>query len=401
MLLSAQIGGFRSCENVRLENIQNVLLLVGRNGVGKTNVLKAIEWAARTASAVAPIESDEASSRMPCEVTLRLRLNGQVIVYSVRLLREAGRKEGGLRFLSHYLVESMAIEGGRIVFFREKGDLTVGDIDPTSLKVGFMTPAAYSILSLVPKHESAELLAYFVSFAKAIRYYPLEEFEAKESHDFVSLRDYEAWRGGESGSAKNANETLVLKLLDLYLQKRATFDELSSLLGPEGLDIINKITVTEFEVPIGSGDLGAEANGSKKMKYYFVEFSPARHRKESEFAFASLSFGTRRIVRLLTALLFDDTTVSLIEQPEDGIHAGLLHKLVPLLNAYADPRQFIITSHSSQVLNQAKPEQIRIVDLEEGVTTLRALDATEVTAAENFINGDGPMADFLETVQGS
>lgn len=396
MLLSVNIVAFRSCNECQLEGINDLLILIGRNGVGKTNILKAIEWAVRVGSTANSIESIGELHRPNSSVTLRVELSGQIFNYSVTLGMDAG--QGGV---ITYLTEKLFIEnetGSPIhIFSREKGELIVGD-ENLPLKVGALSPGAHSVLSLIPENSVCQLLQKFTNFLGGIRYYPLEEIEMDNTLDFVPHREYENWRNTLK-NAKDANRTLVLKLLDLFLEKRERFEELQSLIGSDGLDIIRKILITPFDLPV-SGSQGGESNAELKItKYYFVEFSPVNHPDGRGFPFSCLSYGTRRVVRLLTSLLFDGATVSLIEQPEDGIHAGLLHKLIPILRSYANPGQFLITSHSSEVLNRVSPNEVRLVDLGEGVTTVRALNAVELDNACRFMKNDGPLSDFLESVQ--
>jgi hypothetical protein len=56
--------------------------------------------------------------------------------------------------------------------------------------------------------------------------------------------------------------------------------------------------------------------------------------------------------------IYDKSAVLLLEQPEDGIHTGVLHKLIPLLKSYTG--QFLIASHSSEIFNRMEPEEIRL-----------------------------------------
>jgi predicted ATPase len=115
--------------------------------------------------------------------------------------------------------------------------------------------------------------------------------------------------------------------------------------------------------------------------------------------FDQLSAGTRRIVRILVSALFDNSSVMLIEQPEDGLHQGLATKLIGLLRQNALPAQLILSSHSSAVLNSMEPEEVRLVSLNHGATIAKALTTDELRVAEKFMNDDGPLYDFLETVQ--
>jgi predicted ATPase len=132
-------------------------------------------------------------------------------------------------------------------------------------------------------------------------------------------------------------------------------------------------------------------HGDKSSVFYLIEFLPSL--SSGKFNYQELSFGTRRLVRILVSIIYDNSTVLLLEQPEDGIHTGVLHKLIPLLKSYTG--QFLIASHSSEIFNRMEPEEIRLVTMENGVTQLRPLDAT----ASRFIREEGTLSDFIETIQ--
>ncbi len=134
---------------------------------------------------------------------------------------------------------------------------------------------------------------------------------------------------------------------------------------------------------------------------HFLGFVPAGTSSDPEksFAFRELSLGTRRIIRILVALLFDRSSVMLIEQPEDGIHPGLTEKVMSLLRAYSDPMQMFITSHSPTVFNALSLEDIRFVDMVEGETRVRRLDEREIQAGRNYLNGDGDMAGLIQAIE--
>lgn len=399
MLLSVNIRDFRSCSDVELKDIHKLLALVGRNSVGKTNILKAIEWAAKAFACAVPLDSSPEYLRRGA-VALRINIGAHIYRYEVELgVEEAPEAEEHSKFrLSYFLNEKLVreIDPGKeeVVFSCAKGELVVGSDGP-SAKVGGVTPAAYSVLSLFPEHAVVSSVKQVIDFMAAIRYYPIEEFEADDPMDIVSNREFEVWASSRTG-AKDANRTVIFKLIDLWLTNRATFDELVSLLGSNGIHVLSRITVQAIDVPsVGQAD----GEMSITRKYYFIQFAPAGMRHGQEYSFANLSFGTRRIVRLLVAILYDGATVSLVEQPEDGIHAGLLHKLIPILRSYADTNQFLLTSHSAEVLNRLEPGEIRLVDLVEGQTNVRQLSEGEVVAARNFMANDGPLSEFIETVQ--
>jgi predicted ATPase len=98
-------------------------------------------------------------------------------------------------------------------------------------------------------------------------------------------------------------------------------------------------------------------------------------------------------------MLYDESSVMLLEQPEDGLHEGLTTKVLGLLRTNAPPAQLMFASHSSALLNTLKPEEIRLVSLQNGYTAARKLTPKELRVATNFMNEEGPLSDFLETVQ--
>src|SRR5947209_8138786 len=54
MLRRVQINHYRSCKDVVIDGLSYVTALVGRNGSGKTNILRAIQRSAHTASLSGP-----------------------------------------------------------------------------------------------------------------------------------------------------------------------------------------------------------------------------------------------------------------------------------------------------------------------------------------------------------
>ncbi|MFM9948337.1 MAG: AAA family ATPase [Saprospiraceae bacterium] len=63
-----------------------------------------------------------------------------------------------------------------------------------------------------------------------------------------------------------------------------------------------------------------------------------------------LSDGTKRLIYIITEVTFANNII-LLEEPELGIHPHQLSKLMDFLEAAAEHKQIILTTHSPQVLN--------------------------------------------------
>ena len=79
------------------------------------------------------------------------------------------------------------------------------------------------------------------------------------------------------------------------------------------------------------------------------------------FNYSELSVGTRRVIRILVSLLFDRRPLMLFEQPEDSIHPGLLRMLIDLFRTYSYNSLLRFRTHSIEVLDILRPEEIVIV----------------------------------------
>ena len=89
----------------------------------------------------------------------------------------------------------------------------------------------------------------------------------------------------------------------------------------------------------------------------------------------------------------------LIEHPEEMLHSALLKKVIGYLKAEADPKQFLLTSHSADVLNNLRPESIVLVEMIDGLTTTRKLSEGQTKAAIHFIENEGSLSEYIELAE--
>ncbi len=183
-----------------------------------------------------------------------------------------------------------------------------------------------------------------------------------------------------------------MRVLSLALTNQASFEEVCSLLGPDGLGLLDNIGLNILG--------GGKEDTGEGQRFYQLTFAPGMRRRDrpSLFDFGDLSSGTRRIIRIIVSLLFDHSSVMLLEHPEDDIHAGLLHKLIDILRVYSDRCQLIIASHSAAVFDVLEAKSVRLVTMSDGETKVRALTAEELDAARKYLEEEGTLSEFLEVV---
>ncbi|MBD8654737.1 AAA family ATPase [Oxalobacteraceae sp. CFBP 13730] len=400
MLTNIEIRKFRSCRNVKLDHIDDLLVLIGRNGAGKTNILKAIEWACQFASS--DLETTSASRNIKLiEGDVGLTFQDGPVRYRYELKQET----------THYLDEKSEAESRLSVveklYICQDGqqDLFLHRIDehiqlfnlqsgiPSNVGTSLSSSSLSTLLAIFPESDYFSVIASSVKkLLSSVRYYPLHNFDENIRSPYILSAEYKKWTSNRTDDPNSVNSALC-KIIEIYLNNKDSFNELSDLMGNATLDLIDSIDVTEFDLSSDPLDINKERNS-----LFIIHFVKLIQGKKRRFSFSDLSFGTKRILFLLIALVYDNSSVALLEQPEDGVHTGLVSKLATLFRSYAHRSQFIIASHSTTLLNRANPREVYFISNADGFTEARSLSSGEVVAAELFLRNEGPLSEFLQLI---
>ncbi len=297
------------------------------------------------------------------------------------------------------LVESLAYSDNdaehRDFFTRDYDTITLwsSEADKQTINIGRLMPSATALAALLPTGSPTQLLiARFISALRKIRYYPLGYENDIDQRGVVTQREFDAWfaRHQETG---DPGASVLLRLVQMAKSEPKILEETQNLLGPNGLALFDEIQVSPYPPP-------ESRNGDESNRIYYVTVKQSRSgKRDLILGFPELSDGAQRVISILVSLLFDQSAVMLLEHPEDGIHRGLVRKVISLLQTYSDESQVIIASHSPVVFNSLPPEAVRLVSMENGVTKVRAFSPHETSVASKYLEEEGTLADFLQTVE--
>ncbi|WP_171938609.1 AAA family ATPase [Herbaspirillum rubrisubalbicans] len=393
MLKSVYIRSFLSCSHLRLNDLGAVSTLIGKNGAGKSNILRAIYWAARMS--VGPQVSNklnpegqsvDASSG---DVEFKLELAGCNYSYRIRRKYKLANATEPVRKES-YEVEFMEIlqrensdtpilirDNDQVEIFDEAGNKSV------QFEVSRNSGAMGAVINLFPSGEYTPEFVRISTFLWKVRYYELNTSLSDDS--FIMDEEFQRWRANLSSALGEPHDTNK-KILDMSLHDPAVFDELKSLAGLDGLGLVKSMDI--FTYP-SVGAPGAQP------RLHFVQFVTPSN---ALVTYKQLSFGTQRLFSLLVSILYDGPRIALVEQPEDGIHPSLIKKLASLLRAYTEDCQFFFASHSATILNEMQPREVRLVEMSDGGTIARPLSEDEMAAAEHYLYSEGSFSDFLSSI---
>jgi ABC-type cobalamin/Fe3+-siderophores transport system ATPase subunit len=165
----------------------------------------------------------------------------------------------------------------------------------------------------------------------------------------------------------------------LHERQRGKFEELQEVLARVGL---GKLTVNWFTPEMAARDDANSANA-----FAFVSLDGTN--------IGLLADGTLRICETLCGVLASDRGVIWLEEPETGLHPGLLERLLNEVHAYSADRQVVISTHSPYVVNWCEPADLRLVERHKGSTTVRSLSVTEVTRIHHYLQEDGSLDEYI------
>lgn len=109
-----------------------------------------------------------------------------------------------------------------------------------------------------------------------------------------------------------------------------------------------------------------------------------------------LSDGTLRILSILIEIInLNPNTTVIIEEPETQIHPGMLAKLLNEIEAYTFEKNLILSTHSPQVVAWTSPENINLVHRKNGQTFVRQLDEDEIHNVIEYISDEGDLGEWI------
>ena len=122
----------------------------------------------------------------------------------------------------------------------------------------------------------------------------------------------------------------------------------------------------------------------KVGRSWTVEFTEAfDHGPPVKFEAISMSEGTLRLLAILfTAYSLSPPTLIILEEPEVALHPGMGAILVDGLRESALHTQFLITTHSSDLITRFDVDSLRAVERIHGVTTIAPIATTQRKAIQ-------------------
>lgn len=358
-----KITNFKSIDSLELNNLGHFSVFAGPNGSGKSNFFDALDFvglfirngidaALRSHGRYENIHSEKkkAANARKFDFVIECVLPDNrkqhedkevVFKYSLSIHQLDGRPQ---------IEERLSVDGSDLMS-RHKGEPPVlkGEGDEEDERVEKF-PQDYSALLLFFGMPVAELL-------RNLRLYRIDPLGAKEPNLFD--------RDPAELERKGHNLASVLNRMEGNKQSRDAILEWMEMIVP-GIESIH----TE------------EQKLESKTAVLFKEHGTSRR-----FPAHMVSDGTIYALCLLVAVLDSPSKygITLIEEPERGLHPKAIRELVGLMRDQAAPTNPIwLSTHSESVVRELRLKELVLVDKKNGRTKMKVADSGNLTQ-ENLV----------------
>lgn len=318
------IKGFKSIKSLENFELRSLNVLIGPNGVGKSNFIGALRF-------LSEVAGDNFSGYVQKQGKAPALFHGglkktQHLAFEVYAKPNMGYRNG-------YLVNFEATNDNRLIFAEEK-----------TWVAGSMTSGTTYLLGR--NHEEALVRVDANPVSKYVR----SIMQSWRQYHFHDTSDLAAVK-----QPHNRKDTLRLKTdagnLAAYL----------AMLRESYSTHYSQIVETIRLVAPFFGDFVKRPEESDSIELEWTQ----RNDPDTPYSATALSDGTLRFICLTTLLLqpshkLPDTV--LIDEPELGLHPFAIGVLVDMLKQVAETRQLIVSTQSVELLNALSPEDIIVVD---------------------------------------
>jgi len=397
------IKSYRSCKSTIFSPHEELTVLIGPNGSGKTNILSAIKLLSNLlyVRRRARFKEREETLSTVSEIKTWFDYDGKSIIHTAKInavTNERNEDEVLSTDENWYMYQ---ITGSRkklnlplevlfdIFHYPQRYS---GAKDRSGFLKGYMSERGFD-------DKAVSAMSAVVEFISSMAYYSASQF-TNPSNCPIS---FEVESGAVSGlrrgiSIRSSHKALLYDMYVEYKEQTDAYNEFISIVGPEGIGLIEGIEFKEITTSSSSVSVltGGRITKSEKINLLIV---PGFYVSDNTLSPSQLSEGTFKTLALVFYLITDKSTMLMIEEPEVCVHHGLLNSIIELINIYSKEKQIFISTHSDTVLDSMDIQNIFAVRRthEEGTSVRnisRSMKNKEREALKEYLASEGSVGEY-------
>lgn len=381
-----EINNYRSCIKTKFELQDNLTALIGINGVGKSNILNALQLLTKTRRNRRFFDEEHSANLQITKLDMTLEYEEKSIFIRASVFYETDERNTDEIFnidLKYRLENSSPRKWTTM----DNEFIDVAD---------FMNRRGSTE---VPKNkqfqtEKAKWEIKLLQHLSKVKYYSATQFsDPSKCPISFELEDSSLSRSYRKDAT---HEYFMYELHRTSKTKPDTFQLFLNTVNKNGIHIIDDFQFIEHEVPSSSYKVRAGGKIEKIEKTRKIVI-PSAIVDGLNLSPNQLSEGTFKTLALVFYIINDESELLLIEEPEVCIHHGLLNSLIELIKIYSKNKQIIISTHSDYVLDKLEPENVLLVKKDNGTQAKRltkSLTNNEFKALKDYLENTGNLGEY-------
>ena len=387
-ILEVEIKNYRSCIETRFELPLSLMALIGANGVGKSNILYALQLFTKMDRNRRFFSEDSKEELASTQINLVAEFENKII------------------FL-------------RTVFYYETDERNIDEVLHTEVKYRIqgenprkwnnVDNVVYELMNVyhnrtfrrkeLPKEFQTEKIQFpirLMSSLSNLSYYSATQFsDPSKCPISIELDDF---RMSFRNRVNRIHQQFIYDLYRAHKSSSSNFQLFINTVGNNGLGLIDNIEFRDHTIPSSSYKVktGGKIQQIENTKSIII---PSVKVDGLTLSPNQLSEGTFKTLALVFYILNDKNELLLIEEPEVCIHHGLLSSILQLIIQQSRYKQIIISTHSDYVLDMLTPENILLVhkeyDFGTNVSSIsKSMSANEYRLLKDYLESEGNLGEY-------
>jgi AAA15 family ATPase/GTPase len=398
------IKNYRSCEATTFSPDDELTVLIGPNGSGKTNILSAIRLLTSLlfVSRRSQMRRQEDIIFSESEIKTWFDLNGKTVIHTAKVSLVVNERNEDEIISSNENWYMFDITGSR-----KKANIPlamlseISHLDEVRIYRGTRDRAFFMRRYLVDRDFDEKALTAMTSIANyisSIGYYSASQF-TNPSNCPISFEVEEGGPGFRRGiSIRSSHKEFLYDMYSEYKEKTDAYQDFFDIVGPSGIGLVDNINFNE--VKTSSSRVSVHTGGAVKTREKInLMVVPGFTISDSTLSPSQLSEGTFKTLALIFHLITDKSSMLMIEEPEVCVHHGLLNSIIELINIYSKEKQILISTHSDTVLDRVEIKNVFAVkraSLKGTIVTniSKSMKNIEMRALKDYLETEGSLGEL-------